>query len=82
MFGIAHLARRNNRPITRVLVGVAIAAGPGLVGAAPAGADQSPFNTLSCSCQETAPPGSAARTDEILRGIQRGLVGLPPPPAG
>ncbi|MCV7118741.1 hypothetical protein H7I93_16390 [Mycobacterium nebraskense] len=61
----------------RLLAYVAIAFGSGLVGAAPAGAEPSPFSTLSCSCQETAPAGSTARSDEIMRGIRRGEIGWP-----
>lgn len=78
MFGHARLVRQHRRPITRTLVGVAIAVGFGLIGAAPAVADPSPYNTLSCSCQETAPAGSEARTDEIQRGIAGGILGSPP----
>lgn len=32
------------------------------------------FGTLSCACQEAAPPGSPAHRDEIARGIQDGLA--------
>jgi hypothetical protein len=81
MFGTTRFARRNDRVITRWLIGLAIAFGVGFVSgtvsgvleAAPAGADPSPFNTLSCSCQESAPPGSPARRDEITRGLRQGL---------
>ena len=45
--------------------------------AASANADPSPFNTLSCSCQETAPAGSTNMTDKIDRGIQQGLSDVP-----
>jgi hypothetical protein len=64
-----------------MLVSVAIAVGSGLVAAAPAGADPnpSPFSTLSCSCKETAPAGSPARSDEITRGIRAGELGWPAP---
>lgn len=75
MSGTARLARRTNRATTRILAFLAIVTGLGLVGAAPAGADTSPFNTLSCSCPETAPAGSPARSDEIKRGIRQGELG-------
>jgi hypothetical protein len=64
--------------VTKILIGVAIALGSGVVAAAPAGADPSAFSALSCSCQETAPAGSAARKDEITRGIQQSLSEWPP----
>ncbi|MGD1237657.1 hypothetical protein [Mycobacterium seoulense] len=76
MSGTARLARRN-RATTRMLAYLAIVLGFGLVGAAPAGADPSPFNTLSCGCPETAPAGSAARKDEITRGLRLGELGGP-----
>ncbi|OBH91711.1 hypothetical protein A5678_10565 [Mycobacterium sp. E2733] len=62
-----------------MLVSVAIVVGSGLVAAAPAGADPSPFSTLSCSCPETAPAGSPARSDEITQGIRAGELGGPAP---
>ncbi|BBZ69052.1 hypothetical protein [Mycobacterium paraseoulense] len=77
MSGTARPARRNNRLTVRTLAYLAIVLGSGLAGAAPAGADPSPFNTLSCSCPEAAPAGSAARNDEITRGIRRGELGWP-----
>lgn len=77
MSGTARLARRNNRATRRILAYLAVIVGSGLVGAAPAGADPSPFNTLSCSCPETAPAGSTARKDEIARGIRLGELGGP-----
>ncbi|OJZ70074.1 hypothetical protein BRW65_21340 [Mycobacterium paraffinicum] len=60
--------------IPRLLVGVALALGTAGWTAATAHADPSPFNTLSCSCEETAPADSAALTDKIDRGIQHGLA--------
>ncbi len=59
--------------IPKLLVGVAIALGTAGWAAASANADPSPFNTLSCSCQEPAPAGSVVRTDNINQGIQQGL---------
>lgn len=60
--------------IAKLLVGVAIALGAAGWAAASANADPSPFNTLSCSCQEPAPPGSPVRADKINQGIQQGLA--------
>lgn len=58
--------------IIKVLVSAAIAIGS--VGeAAPASADPSPFGTLSCSCQDTAPAGSPALGEETDRGLRKGL---------
>ncbi len=59
--------------IPKLLVGVAIALGAAGWAAASANADPSPFNTLSCSCQEPAPIGSSIRADKINQGIQQGL---------
>lgn len=63
--------------IPRLLVGVALALGAAGWTAATATADPSPFNTLSCSCEETAPADSAALIDKIERGIQHGLADQP-----
>jgi hypothetical protein len=60
-----------------LLVGVAIAAGAGVVGSATAAADPDVFSTLSCSCQQAAPAGSPARKDAIARGIRQGLSDRP-----
>ena len=60
--------------IARLLVGVVIALGASGWAAATANADPSPFSTLSCSCQEPAPAGSADFADGIEQGIQQGLV--------
>jgi hypothetical protein len=76
--------------ITKTLISAAIILGSCVVGAAPASADTdrasggpNPFSTLSCSCHETAPPGSPALREEIDRGLQEGhsawLPGLPAP---
>lgn len=61
--------------IPKLLVGVGLVLGAAGWTAATATADPNPFSHLSCSCQETAPPGSPALTDKIQRGIQRGLNG-------
>lgn len=60
-----------------MLVGVAIAAGAGVIGSATAWADPGAFSTLSCSCQQPAPAGSQARKDAIARGIRQGLSDRP-----
>jgi hypothetical protein len=61
--------------IPKLLVGVALAVGAAgfTAASATANADPSPFNTLSCSCQDQAPPGSPVLTDKIRQGIQQGL---------
>ncbi|BBZ45608.1 hypothetical protein [Mycobacterium parmense] len=58
-----------------IVVGVAV----GLSGTATAD-PPSPFGSLGCSCQETAPAGSPALTQKIDRGIRQGLSGLPSSP--
>ncbi|MCV7445676.1 hypothetical protein H7K33_25885 [Mycobacterium paraense] len=74
----------------KMLGGLAIATGCCVAGAAPAqadpdavGADPNPFGTLRCDCPETAPVGSAQRSNEITQGIREGLSawvpGLPQP---
>ncbi|OCB34514.1 hypothetical protein A5676_01805 [Mycobacterium malmoense] len=63
--------------IPKLLVGVALTLGAAGWMAATANADPSPFNTLSCSCQETAPAGSTTLMDKVDRGIQQGLSDLP-----
>lgn len=76
MSGNARPRHPQNR--TTALACAAIAFGSIVVVAAPpAGADPNPFNSLSCNCPETAPPGSAARGDEIARGIRLGEMGSP-----
>jgi hypothetical protein len=76
--------------ITKILVSAAIALGAFVAGAAPAsadphayGADPNPFSGFTCNCQETAPPGSPALSEEINRAIREGhsawLPGLPAP---
>jgi hypothetical protein len=70
--------------ITKILVSAAIAVGSCVGGAAPAsadanpiGTDPNPFGALGCSCQETAPPGSAALRKEMEWGIREGLSASP-----
>ena len=75
--------------MTKILIGAAVAVGSCVGGAAPVSADPNPigsgpnlFGGLSCSCQETAPPGSPGLREEIERGIREGrtawLPGLSP----
>jgi hypothetical protein len=71
---------RYHRVTLEILVGAAIAAGFGVVEAAPTAADPSAFSALSCSCQVKAPAGSRLRSDEITQGIQQGLADLSPGP--
>ena len=85
------MTTQHRRVITKIVVSAAIALGS-IVGAVPAsadpkaigGTDPNPFGGLSCSCQEKAPPGSPAQSEEeIQTGIRAGLSawlpGLPPP---
>lgn len=58
--------------IIKILVSAAIAVAS--VGQAPpTSADPNPFGTLSCSCRDTAPPGSPALGEETDRGVQDGM---------
>lgn len=77
MLGTARRARRYGRAITAILVGAAIAFGAGAPGAAPAGADPSPFSALSSGCQDKGP----ADRDALIRGIRHGIAGWPAPTA-
>ena len=62
--------------IPKLLVGVALAFGAAgwTAASATANADPSPFNTLSCTCQDQVPVGSPILTDNIKKGIQQGLA--------
>ncbi|OBI98319.1 hypothetical protein A5625_05120 [Mycobacterium sp. 1465703.0] len=53
----------------RILVIAAVGFVSPVVGSAPAGADPSPFNTLSSSCHDTASGGR----DALIQGIRRGI---------
>jgi hypothetical protein len=75
--------------MTKILIVVAVALGSSVGAAAPVGADPNPIGSapnpiggLSCSCQETAPPGSPVLREEIEQGIRAGrtawLPGLSP----
>ena len=59
--------------VSKVLVGAALAFGAAVAIAAPAGADPSVFNDLSCGCHETVPADSPVLTDSLTQGIQQGL---------
>jgi hypothetical protein len=60
--------------VSKVLACAALAIGAAVAIAAPAGADPSVFNDLSCSCPQTVSNGGAV-ADQIDRGIQSGLAG-------
>jgi hypothetical protein len=64
------------RVITKALSSCAIVLGASLGLAAPAGADPSVFNDLSCSCSQTVSNGGSSVTDQVTRGIQAGLSGI------
>ena len=67
------------RVAAKQLINVVIAFSSGVVGTGPAGADPSAFGALSCrSCQETAPPGSQVRRNEIASGIAQSLAASQP----
>jgi hypothetical protein len=70
------MTTQHRRAITKILFSAAIALGSSVGAAAPASADPNAIGGgLSCSCQETAPPGSPAqREEEIERGIRAGLA--------
>jgi hypothetical protein len=62
--------------ITKILFSGAVALGGSLGLAAPAGADPSVFNDLSCGCPQTVSNAGPSDTDQIKRGIQSGLAGI------
>jgi hypothetical protein len=73
------MTTQHHQVITKILIGAAVALGAYVGGAAPVSADgnpigsaPNPFGGLSCSCRETAPPGSPALTEGIERGIREG----------
>lgn len=61
--------------VSKILVSAALAVGAAVAIAAPAGADPSVFNDLSCSCPQTVSNGGSSVADQIDRGIQSGLAG-------
>ena len=62
--------------ITKVLVGAAIAAAAAGGLAAPASADPTLFNVLSCSCAPSVDGGGVPAADQMNRGIQTALTDL------
>ncbi len=62
--------------VTKLVVGAAIAGAAAMGMAAPAGAEPSPFNVLSCSCPPTVPKGGPSVADQINRGIETALTDL------
>jgi hypothetical protein len=62
--------------ITKLVAGTAITVAAAVAVSAPASADPSVFNILSCTCQQTLPKGGPAVMDQINRGIQTGLADL------
>jgi hypothetical protein len=81
------MTSRHHQVIAKILIGAAVALGSYVGGAPPVGADPNPigsgpnpFGGLSCSCPETAAPGSPALREGIERGIRQGrTAGLPGP---
>ena len=78
------MTTHHHRAITKILVGAGIVLGVCVGGTAtaradanPAGTDSNPFGALSCSCQQTAPPGGPAMTGQIEQGIRAGLAASP-----
>jgi hypothetical protein len=61
--------------ITKILFSGVIVLGTSLGLAAPAGADPSVFNDLSCSCPQTVSNTGPSVVDQINRGIRSGLSG-------
>ncbi|EUA15328.1 hypothetical protein I546_0124 [Mycobacterium kansasii 732] len=59
--------------ISKILAGVALAAGAAVWIAAPAGADPDPFGNLGCSCQS---PVQGNPADQLNQGIQQGQSDL------
>jgi hypothetical protein len=64
--------------VSRILVGVALAVGRAVAIPAPAGADLSVFNDLSCRCPQTVSNGGISLTEQLQRGIRAGLSGVNP----
>lgn len=62
--------------ITKILFSGAVVLGASLGLAAPAGADPSVFNDLSCSCPETVSNNGPSDTEQMKRGIRAGLAGV------
>jgi hypothetical protein len=61
--------------ITKILFSGIFILGASLGLAAPAGADPSAFNDLSCSCPQTVSNSGSPITEQMKRGIRAGLAG-------
>lgn len=73
--GGRHSNRVGKFPLIAELVAGAAITGVTAVGvSAPASADPSEFNVLSCSCPQTRPEDGPAVIDQIKRGIQTALT--------
>ena len=82
------MTTQHHQLITKILIGAAVALGAYVGGAAPVSADPNPiggapnpFGGLSCSCRETAPPGSPVLREEIEQGIREGRTAWLPGPS-
>jgi hypothetical protein len=82
------MTTQHRQGITKLLIGAAVALGAYVGSAAPVSADPNPsgsapnpFGGLSCSCRQTAPPGSPALREGIERGIREGRTASLPGPA-
>jgi hypothetical protein len=64
--------------VSRFLVGAAVAFVTAIAIAAPAGADPSAFNDLSCGCPQTVSDRGISVTEQLQRGIRAGLTGMDP----
>lgn len=62
--------------VSRILIGATVAVAAAIAVAAPAGADPSAFNDLSCSCPQKVSNTGPPPTDQLERGIQAGLTGV------
>ena len=71
------MTTQHHQLITKILIAAAVTLGAYVGGSAPVSADPNPigsapnpFGGLSCSCRETAPPGSPDLREGIDRGIR------------
>jgi hypothetical protein len=62
--------------ITKLVASAAIMVAAAVGASAPASADPSVFDVLSCSCPQTPSKGGPAVMDQIIRGIRTGLTEL------
>ena len=82
------MTTQHHQVIAKILIGAAVVLGAYVGGGAPVSADPNPigsapnpFGGLSCSCRETAPPGSPALREGIEQGIRQGRTAWLPGPA-